>query len=65
MTDFRVKLIDELQRAIDALDAEKVQNSPADVVSDTTEVGLGLEMETVEVEQIPKKNPAWQAGRAR
>ncbi|KAJ5381397.1 uncharacterized protein N7496_003825 [Penicillium cataractarum] len=42
---------DELQRAIDALDAEKVQDSPADVVSDTTEVGLGLETETVDVEQ--------------
>ncbi|GLI75016.1 hypothetical protein PoHVEF18_003266 [Penicillium ochrochloron] len=41
---------DELQRAIEALDAEKVQDSdsPAEEVgSDSTEVGLGLE-ETVE-----------------
>lgn len=40
---------DELQRAIDALDAEKVQDSSAEVVSDTPEVGLGLETETVDV----------------
>lgn len=46
---------DELQRAIEALDAEKVQDSdsPAEKVgSDSTETGLGLE-ETVETsEQI-------------
>jgi hypothetical protein len=41
---------DELQRAIEALDAEKVQDSPAEEVrSDSTEVGLGLNAETVEV----------------
>ncbi|CEJ60427.1 hypothetical protein PMG11_09002 [Penicillium brasilianum] len=40
---------DELQRAIDALDAEKVQDSPAEMVSEPGEIGLGLETDTVEV----------------
>lgn len=40
---------DELQRAIDALDAEKVQDSPAEVVSEPGQIGLGLETDTVEV----------------
>lgn len=39
---------DELQRAIEALEAEKVQDSPAKVGSDSTEVGLSLETDTVE-----------------
>lgn len=39
---------DELQRAIEALEAEKVQDSPAEVGSDSTEVGLGLETDVAE-----------------
>lgn len=43
---------DELQRAIDALEAEKVQDEPAEVVPDSSEVGLGLDTDTVEPEPV-------------
>lgn len=43
---------DELQRAIDALEAEKVQDESAEEVPDTSEVGLGLDTDTVEPEPV-------------
>lgn len=42
---------DELQRAIDALEAEKVQDAPAEVESDSSEVGLGLETDNVQASE--------------
>ena len=43
---------DELQRAIDALEAEKVQDESAEEVPDSSEVGLGLDTDTVEPEPV-------------